>query len=188
MFLAGSTAVAVRLSSSLTATSTETSLPGSSRACATTRSSSCLEILIAVWRLGAAGLPPDGRLEVLDLVDRQRVDAAGEVLPAVVGDDEHDVALVELARDAHRDRGDCAGRDAGEERLLVEQLACPHDRVAVGHEDLAIEQGDVDDRRDEAVVERAQAPDGRALHRLGGPRLGAPPRTPLEAAGAFPPG
>src|SRR5258708_20677326 len=107
MFLAGSTAVAVRLSSPLTATSPQTSLPGSSRACATTRSSSCLEILIAVWRLGAAGLPPDGRLEVLDLVDRQRVDAAGGVLPAVVGDGEHDVALVEPAPEAPPDRRPC---------------------------------------------------------------------------------
>ena len=87
-----------------------------------------------------APLPPDGRVEVLDLVDRQRVDAAGQVLPAVVADDEDDVALVHLAGDAHRDRGDRAGRDAGEQALLVEQLARPHDRVAVGDEDLAVEQ------------------------------------------------
>src|SRR5258707_12510602 len=117
MFLAPSTAVAVRSSSSLTATSPQTSLPGSSRACATTRSSSCLEILIAVWRLGAAGLPPDGRLEGLHLVDRQRVDSAGGGLPAPVGDDEHHVAPLELARGAHRDRGQCPGPDAGARRL-----------------------------------------------------------------------
>jgi hypothetical protein len=41
----------------------------------------------------------------------------------------------------------------------------------VGHEDLAVEQREVDDRRDEAVVERAQALDRLALHRLGGDDL-----------------
>ena len=48
----------------------------------------------------ARPLPPDGGVEVRDLVDRQRVDAAREVLPAVVADDEDDVALVHLAGDA----------------------------------------------------------------------------------------
>src|SRR6516162_6316991 len=67
--------------------------------------------------------PPHGRVEVLDLIDRQRVDAAGQVLPAVVGDHEHDVALVELARDAHGDAGDGAAGHAGEDALLVQQPA-----------------------------------------------------------------
>ena len=52
--------------------------------------------------------PPDGGVEILDLVDRQRVDAARQVLPAVVGDDEDDVALVELTGDAHRHARDRA--------------------------------------------------------------------------------
>ena len=55
--------------------------------------------------------------------------------------------------------------------LLVEQLAREHDRVGVGDEDLAVEQREVDDRRDEAVLERAQALDRLALHRLGGDDL-----------------
>src|SRR3954454_835236 len=116
----------------------------SSRAWATMSSSSAAATIIA-----GVPLPPDGRLEVLDLVDRERVDAAREVLPAVVGDDEHDVALVELACDAHRDARDRAAGDPGEDALLVEQSAGPHDRVVVGHEDLAVEQRDVDYRRDE---------------------------------------
>src|SRR5438093_717397 len=66
--------------------------------------------------------PPHRGVEVLHLVHRQRVDAAGEVLPAVVGHDEDDVALVELTGDPHRHRRDGPGRDAGEDALLVEQL------------------------------------------------------------------
>src|SRR4249920_1902464 len=103
-----------------------------------------------------SGLPPDGRVEVLDLLDRLRVDARGEVLPAVVGDQEDDVAALELAGDAGGDGGDGAGRDAGEDALLVEQALGPDDRVAVGDHDLAVEDREVDDRRDEAVVEGSQ--------------------------------
>src|SRR5215217_654567 len=44
-------------------------------------------------------LPPHGRVEVFDLLDRLGVDAGGEVLPAVVGDQEDDVATVQLAGD-----------------------------------------------------------------------------------------
>ncbi len=58
--------------------------------------------------------------------------------------------------------------DAGEDALLVEQFLGPDDRVAVGDHDLAVEHREVDDRRDEAVVEGAQALDQLALHRLGG--------------------
>src|SRR4051812_21111095 len=74
----------------------------------------------------------------LQLVDRLRVDARAEVLPAVVGRDEHHVALVELARDASGDRRDRSARHPEEQALLLKQLLGPHDRVAVGHEDLAI--------------------------------------------------
>src|SRR5690606_16798023 len=55
---------------------------------------------------GITNSPPECRFEVLDLFDRLRVDAAGEVFPAVVADDEDDVALVHLVRDAHRDARD----------------------------------------------------------------------------------
>ena len=78
-------------------------------------------------------------------------------------------------------RRDRAGRDAGEHALLVEQLARPDDRVAVGDEDLAVQQREVDDRRDEAVVERAQALDRLALHRLGRDDLDAVAELLLEA-------
>src|SRR4051794_31583065 len=101
-----------------------------------------------------SGSPPDGRVEVRDLVDRQGVETRGQVLPAVVADDEDDIALVELVRDPDGDRRDRAGRDAREDALLVEQPAGPDDRVAVGDEDLPVQQGEVDDRGDEAVVER----------------------------------
>src|SRR4051812_17852088 len=85
-------------------------------------------------------LPPQRRLERLDLLDRLGVQAAREILPAVVGDDEDDVALVELPGDAVCDARDRARRDAGEDALLVEQLARPDDRVAAGDEDLPVQQ------------------------------------------------
>src|SRR5579862_1563024 len=67
-------------------------------------------------------LPPDGRVQVLDLVERPGVDPGGEVLPTVIRNDEDDIALVQLARDPHGDARDRPRRDAGEQALLVEQL------------------------------------------------------------------
>src|ERR1700753_787490 len=125
-------------------------------------------------------LPPDGGVEVLDLLEGLGVDAGGEVLPAVVGDQEDDVAGVELTGDAGGDAGD---RAAGEDALLLEELLRPDDRVAVGDHDFAVEKGDVDDRRDEAVIEGAEALDELSLFRLrgGDPRswVGLPLRAPL---------
>src|SRR3954451_22877435 len=113
---------------------------------------------------------PEARLleRLLELLDRLRVDARAEVLPAVVGHHEDDVALVELARDPDRHAGDGAARDAHEEALLLEQLLGPDHRIEVRDEDLPVEQREVDDRRDEAVVERAQPLHEVALERLGG--------------------
>src|SRR3954451_22175439 len=147
-----------------------------------TRTSSMGPTLTGMLRSLRGGSPPDGGVEVLDLVDRTSVDPRGQVLPAVVADDEDDVALVQLAGDAHGDRRDGARGDAGEDALLVEQPACPHDRVVVGDEDLPVQQGEVDDRRDEAVVERAQALHGLALHRLGRDELDGVAQLLLEPA------
>src|SRR3954469_12653117 len=143
--------------------------PRTTRAITRTMTSSMGPTLMpGIFRSLPGSSPPDGGVEILDLGDRTSVDARGQVFPAVVADDEHDVALVQLAGDAHRDRGDGARGDAGEDALLVEQPARPDDRVVVGDEDLPVEQREVDDRGDEAVVERAQALHGLALHRLGG--------------------
>src|SRR3990172_4736956 len=62
----------------------------SSRACATI--SSTRSRLIRT----AGGLPPHSGVDRLELVDRLGPQAGGHVLVAVVGHDEHDVALVEL--------------------------------------------------------------------------------------------
>src|SRR3954453_10634377 len=70
-------------------------------------------------------LPPDGGVQVFDLVDRPSVDAGGQVLPPIVAHDEHNVPLVEFVRDAHRDGRNGTRRDAGEDALLVEQPARP---------------------------------------------------------------
>src|SRR4051794_11209279 len=139
-------------------------------------------------RATGGGLPPHGGVQVLDLLHRTRVDPGGEVLPAVVADDEHDVALLELPRDPHGDRGDGARRPPGEDALLVEQPARPDDRVVVGDEDLAVEQREIDDRRDEAVVERPQALHGLALHRLGGDDLHRVAELLAQPAGGSPEG
>src|SRR5256885_4398885 len=54
-----------------------------------------MPVLVDRCARGAAGsLPPNGGVHVRDLVDGQRVDARGEVLPAVVADHEHHVAFV----------------------------------------------------------------------------------------------
>src|SRR5688572_5975552 len=101
-------------------------------------------------------LPERAALEgalLLELLDRLVVDTRAQVLPAVVGSDEDDIALVELLRHAHADRGDRAGGHAYEEALLLHQLLRPDDRVAVRDEDLPVQQREVDDRRDVAVLE-----------------------------------
>src|SRR5579884_1161416 len=100
--------------------------------------------MITAGAVPCGGLPPDRGVEVLDLLDGAGVDPAREVLPAVVADDEGDVALVELARDAHGDARDGAAGDPCEEALFVEQTTRPDDRVAVGDEDLPVQQRDVD--------------------------------------------
>src|SRR4051794_16524996 len=141
--------------------------PRTTRAITRTRTSSMGPTLTGMLRSLPGGSPPDGGVEILDLVDRTSVDARGQVFPAVVADDEDDVALVELAGDAHGDRGDGAGGDAGEDALLVEQPPCPDDRVVVRDEDLPVQQAEIDDGRDEAVVEGARPLHGLALHRLG---------------------
>src|SRR2546423_14632360 len=100
-----------------------------------------------------SALPERRLLEaLLELLDRLRVDARAEVLPAVVGHDEHDVALVELGRHAVRHARDRAARDSHEEPLLLEQLLGPDHRIEIRHEDLPVEQREVDDWGDEAVV------------------------------------
>ena len=63
----------------------------------------------------------------------------------------------------HRARG-----DPREDALPLEQHAHAADRVLVGDEDLAVELGDVEDRRHVAVRERAKAVHEVALKRLGG--------------------
>ena len=90
-----------------------------------------------------------------------------EVLPAAVGEDRDDDALVELRGELARDVRDRAGRDAGEDSVLVEQARTPAHGLLVRHEHLSVELGHVEDRRHVAVLERAQAHDGVARQRLG---------------------
>src|SRR3954447_22494183 len=161
---------------SLVATTPQHSFGNSSRAWPTMSSRNAREIRTA--------LPPNGGVDRFQLVDRLRPEARRQVLVAAVGDDEDDVPLVELARDASRDRGDRAGRHAREDALFVEELLGPDDPVAVRDEDLPVEQRDVDDRRDEAVVQRAKALDVLALERLRRDDLGR--RVVLLEAAAVP--
>ena len=56
----------------------------------------------------------------------------------------------------------------GEDRLLVDQRAHAGERLLVRDEQLPVELRDVEDRRDVAVLERAEAHHGVARQRLGG--------------------
>src|SRR5207237_8911735 len=99
-------------------------------------------------------VPEGSRVErVLELLERPRADARAQVLPAVVGDDEDHVALLELVLGANRDRGDGTRRDTDEQPLVGEQPLGPDHGVAVRDEDLSIQQRQVEDWRDVAVVE-----------------------------------
>src|SRR5579859_3229137 len=93
--LARCTSVASSGSPGATATTPQHSFGASASACSIKASSSAGSM--------STRSPPHRRVQVLDLLDGKRVDAAREVLPAVVGDDEDDVALVELAGDTHGD-------------------------------------------------------------------------------------
>ena len=75
---------------------------------------------------------------------------------------------------------DRAGRDAGEQTLLVEQPSHLAHGLLVRDEDLPIELRHVEDRRDITLIERAQPHDGISGQRLGrrdddvGPALAQP--------------
>src|SRR5690625_639643 len=78
---------------------------------------------------------PELALEpLLGLVDRALVRSRGEVLPATVGDDEHDIGtltrLDRLRRLCESGVQDRTARQAGEQAFCVEQLAYTADRVA----------------------------------------------------------
>src|ERR1041385_1081345 len=65
--------------------------------------------------------PPDGGLELFGLDAVPKI--CGEVLPARVGEDRDDDALVELRCELAGDVDHCARRDAGEDTFLVEEPA-----------------------------------------------------------------
>src|SRR4051794_36552623 len=131
-------------------------------------------------RAGAATAPPGGdgaasgpelALEaILGLVDRALVGAGGQVLPAAVRDHERDVGGLALAdalgRLAERRVQDRAGRDAGEDALVVEQLTDPPDGVPRPDREAGVDQRLVVQLRHEALVEVAQAVDELAVARL----------------------
>ena len=94
-------------------------------------------------------------------------EVGAEVLPAAVGEDRDDDALVELVGEPARDVDDGAGRDTAEDPLEAQELAHRGDRLLVRDEHLPVELRDVEDRRHVAVVERPEA-----HHRVAGQRLG----------------
>ena len=62
---------------------------------------------------------------------------------------------------------DGAARDSREDALTLEERVRARDRLVVRDEELPVELGDVEDRRDVAVIERAQAHHRVARQRLG---------------------
>src|SRR5690242_17459930 len=112
-------------------------------------------------------LPEDPAVQrVLDVVHVVGPEAGGEVLPAAVADDAHDGAAGHLRRDPRAGVDDRAGGHAREDPLLGGEATRHEDGVAVRDEQLPVEPREVEDRRDEPVVEAAQAADRVALQRL----------------------
>src|SRR3954451_13106226 len=101
---------------------------------------------------------PELALEPLGgLLQRARVGAGREALPAAVTDDERDVgALVALARDPVGDRQggvqDRAGRDSGEDALMLDEFAGAPQRVVGRHREPGGEHRVVVELGDEALV------------------------------------
>src|SRR5579875_3268720 len=161
LLVAGRTTAASRSSPGRRPITPQHSFGASACACSITRASNSALI--------RTPLPPDGRVEIgLQLVQRSGVDPAGEVLPPLVGDDEDYVALLQLFGDPHRHPGNRPRGGAGKQPFLLKQLAGEADRVLVGDKDLPVEQGEVDDRRDEPFVKGAQPLHRLPRHRLGG--------------------
>ena len=79
-----------------------------------------------------------------------------QVLPAGVGEDHDDVALVEPLRELEAGVQHGAGTDAAEDAFALHHQPRRAKRVAAAHEDLAVEEAEVEDRRDEAVGEALQ--------------------------------
>src|SRR5689334_1314466 len=101
----------------------------------------------------AAALPP--QLALVDLLALP--EAGGEVLPASVGQDADDDAIVELLREPSSHMEDGAARHTREDPFAVKQGVHPRHRLLVRDEELPVELRDVEDRRDVALVERAKA-------------------------------
>src|SRR5699024_2466956 len=97
---------------------------------------------------------------LLGLVDGALVRSRGEVLPATVGDDEHDIGtlarLDRLRRLCESGVQDRTARQAGEQAFCVEQLAYAADRVAGPDGEPRVDEGLVVELGHEALVEVAQ--------------------------------
>src|SRR5436190_11569912 len=117
-------------------------------------------------------LPPEGLRDLLlRLLEFRRPGLGGEVLPTTVGEEAHDVRGLELRGDAPRDVHDRARGDAGEDALLLGEVAVRAQGVGGVHEELPVEDRLVEDRRDESLLERAEAIDEVAELRLRGDDL-----------------
>src|SRR4051794_1286739 len=124
---------------------------------------------IARSSLTSLALPPERLRDLLlRLLELRRPGLRGEVLPSAVGKETDDLRAVELRCDASRDVHDGAGGDAGEDALLLRELTVRAQRIGGVHEELPIEDRLVEDRRDEALLERAETVDAVAEPRLPG--------------------
>src|SRR4051812_37756265 len=115
---------------------------------------------IARSSLMSFALPPERLRDLLlRLVELRRPRLRGEVLPSPVGEETDDLGVVELRRDPAHDVQDGAGGDAGEDALPFGELAVRAERIGGVHEELSVEDRLVEDRRDEALLERAETVD-----------------------------
>src|SRR3990172_188756 len=113
-------------------------------------------------------LPPDLVFDVLgEVFVVGGPELGAEVLPTAVGEEADDVAGVEALGGALGGLHDGAGGDAGEDSFLLRQLLRRSERRARLEKDLAVEDALVEDGRDEALFEAAEA-----LHEIAGVRDG----------------
>src|SRR4051812_4998929 len=125
---------------------------------------------------GRGRLGPELALECgLGFVDRSGVGAGGEVLPAAVRLDQHDLGLRTVACGAfglsNRGMQDRARRYPGEDAFLLDELSRTANRVTAANRERGVDEGLVVQLGDEALVDVAQAVDDLAVAGLRGDDL-----------------
>src|SRR5574341_1474234 len=102
-------------------------------------------------------LPPEVTIHILtQLRELLMPHAQTDVLPPIIAEDHHDVALFHPMRHPDGDMNDCTGRDARKDPLFRCQILRGRKGATGVNHNLAVQQAGVKDRRDEALVQAAK--------------------------------